>query len=235
MQEKNRQFVIFGNFNSINFDNLEKLKDLKERYGFQTTAVPDISEIPINNNMGRINVNGLSVPNLNIRPAFQSEDKRKTIFFGSSRIHIEEIDTNSDTYEEFNRISFEIIELIIQKMEVKINRVAINGQLVYTDEKMMQEIYTSLFKTSFVYGESSEEWQFRVVTSEPNDELNIGINKIATYVRGTSFDDKGNPNQVLVAGYDFNTRLETYKTFDLKEIKLFNKLGCEYRKLVIKI
>ena len=100
---------------------------------------------------------------------------------------------------------------------------------------MMQEIYTSLFKTSFVYGESSEEWQFRVVTSEPNDELNIGINKIATYVRGTSFDDKGNPNQVLVAGYDFNTRLETYKTFDLKEIKLFNKLGCEYRKLVIKI
>ena len=231
MIEKNRQIVIFGNFNGINFDSLVLFSEIKDKYKLQISAMPDI---PVEAVKGGTPVIVNAVNNLNIRPALQSEDKKTTVFFGASRIHIEQLDQTMDSYEQFYGMALEIISDILQKIKVVVNRIAINGQIVNYQQEIMDAAYKKIFKKSTLYGDTSDEWQFRITTRENNDKPSCVINKVISYTRGFVFEPTGQAKAVLATVYDFNTKQDLSREFELDEIKEFYTLGCEYRNNLLK-
>lgn len=228
MIEKKRQIVIFGNFNSITFDSLTSFVEIKKEYKFQINALPDLPN-DVRNPVGQpvvINSGGL-----NIRPVFQSEDKKTSVFFGSSRIHIEQLDQDTESYDEYYNMATKVIEVIVKSSLITINRIAINGQILDFDKEAMESRYTKVFKKSKLYGENSDEWQIRINTKEQMNTLACEINKIISYARGFVFETfTGQPKQSLITTYDFNTRQGLNREFTLAEIKEFYALGYEYRK-----
>lgn len=232
MTEQLSQFVLFGNFSSVNFDSLSKLADLKSKYGFITNATNDII-MPSQNmdNQGQIVVPQSFIPNM--RPVFQTEDKKTSVFFGSSRIHIERRDYESEGYNTFNNMAIDIVNSLM-KIELKFIRIALNGQIQLFDKKFMDELYQRLFNRSDLYNSNSDEWQLRIVSKENDETLMCGINKIISYNRtnilgGVSTEKR----DLLQIGYDFNTFYGIDKVFSIDEINYFNKQATEYRKLVI--
>ena len=228
MIEKKRQIVIFGNFNSITFDSLTSFSEIKNEYKFQINAMPDIPN-EVRTPVGQpvvINPNGL-----NIRPVFQSEDKKTSVFFGLSRIHIEQLDQDVDSYDEYYNMAIKVIQVIVENSSVTINRIAINGQILDFDKEAMESRYTKIFKKSKLYGENSDEWQIRINTKEKINTLSCEINKIISYARGFVFETlTGEPKESLITTYDFNTKQGLNREFSLEEIKDFYSLGYEYRK-----
>lgn len=222
MKEINRQFVFFGNFNSIKIDDIADLKELKDEYHFQTSAMPDIifATQPVQPNQIPI------MQNLPIRPLFQTEDKSTTVFFGSTRIHVEQINNDSESFEDFKEMATRILNEVKNKFDLKINRVALNGQLYFSESSKMEKIFADTFKKSKLHDLKSNEWQARIVTKDFNQSLNCNINKIVFYSRGI-FE---NQEEGMISSYDFNTEPGIDKIYNDQEISDFFKLGCEYRR-----
>lgn len=224
----NRQFVIFGNYNGISFNDVMQLENVIKEFSFQFGAMPDI--LPLR----RINEPiSTSLPFAQNRPAFQSIDKRITVFFGTSRIHVEEVDGDSDKYDDFMRMSLKIINAIIEKMEIKINRVAINEQLFSDEDTWMNLIYQNLFKSSHLYGATSDEWQVRIRSKEELAKFSCYANKIVTYIRGSILDNRGKNRVGLIAGYDYNTQANAQILFSKDDIELFIENAISYRNTFI--
>ena len=111
MTEQLSQFVLFGNFSSVNFDSLSKLSSLKSKYGFITNAMQDIV-LPQNlDNQGQI------IPP-QMRPIFQTEDNLTSVFFGSSRLHIERRNYDSSSYEVFNDMAIDIVKNLMENLDL---------------------------------------------------------------------------------------------------------------------
>lgn len=232
MRETVRQFVIFGNFNSVKFDNVLNLKEIRSRYNLQLNAMPDIPNPPDNNQGGQpiapgIVING--VQTLESRPIFQTSDKRFQIFFGTKRIHIEEFEGSSESYFEFNKKAVEIICEIIHGLKLKVIRVALNGRLYNDDKKWATEAFNKIFNRTELYSDNSMEWQFHIASKENNTVLGCEINKIASYARGNFIDGLGKMQNGIIANYDFNTQVNIEKIFNEKEIRLFNECAQKYR------
>lgn len=235
MKELNRQFVIFGEFKSIVLNNINRLDEIKNKYKFQINAVPDMLELPTLNVVGQPPFAFNSNP-VDIRPIFQTLDMKTNVFFGSKRIHIEQLNQETDSYSNFNSMAVEIIKAIMlaYKDEIKVNRVALNGQISGFDETAMDKIYSDTFKKSSLYGEHSKEWQFRVNTVFEDSTLKSSLNKIVSFMRGTVYDNKKSAIDTLIAVYDLNTIRNNDKVFTVDEIDYFNNLGCQYRNSIIK-
>lgn len=232
MLEINRQVVVFGNFNSVQFDSIVKLSELKEKYKFQTNAAPDI-DIPF---MPVIqNGQQLMAPDLrnNMRPIFQTEDKLTSVFFGASRIHVEQLKHDTEDFSTFNNMAMDIIYQVMEKLELCFTRLAVNGQILVADEKIMDKIYNDTFKESTLYGEKSDEWLLRIVSKDKDAKVNCDINRIISYERKNIIDAKGALQHVLIVGYDFNTHPGNNKVYNKEEIEKFNELGCKYRSTLL--
>ncbi len=227
MKEILRQFVVFGNFNSVTFDSIMKFSELRERYKLQTNSIPDMpvgAPMPINGAIAsvRVPVDG--------RPIFQSSDRKFSIFFGSRRIHVEELDGDSENYQEFNKNSLEIVCEIIKTLELKVNRVALNGRLFNDNLDWIKQTFSRVFNKSNLYSENSNEWQFRIASKDANLELGCEINKIAAFTRGIFLDNVGKNQNGVIANYDYNTQVNIDKIFTEDEMRLFNNFAQEYRK-----
>lgn len=226
MTEQLSQFVLFGNFSSVNFDSLSKLSSLKSKYGFITNAMQDIV-LPQNlDNQGQI------IPP-QMRPIFQTEDNLTSVFFGSSRLHIERRNYDSSSYEVFNDMAIDIVKNLMENLDLKFIRIALNGQIMLSDKKFMDDLYQRLFRKSDLYNENSDEWQLRIVSKENDETLKCGINKIISYNRTSYIDVSTEKMDRLQIGYDFNTFFGIDKVFSAEEINYFNKKATEYRALVI--
>ena len=236
MKEIAKQFVIFGNFNVVNFENVLKLADLRSKYNLQMNAVPDIF---VSGEQEQKGINGLQA-NVRVsmgvpesRPVLQSADKKFTIFFGTNRIHVEELENESDNFNIFYNKAEKIICEIIEKLDLKVNRVALNGNLFNDDNDWIKSTFNKIFLKNDLYSENSNEWQLHICSKEKNTTLGCEINKIATFTRG-SFIDNYNKNQVgLIAGYDYNTQVNLDKIYSINEIKVFAEEANKYRELFI--
>lgn len=228
MKELNRQVVIFGNFNSVTFESILELSDLREKYSLQVNAMPDLPPLP--NPKQPINVH-LGV--VTSRPILQTSDKKITVFFGSTRIHIEQIDSPSESYTMFNDMAIDIILNVIKRFGLTVTRVALNGKL-YSDSKDLNEkVFNSIFNKSKLYANTSNEWNLRICDKESNSELGCEINKIAQYARGKFIDVNGQELDGLIATYDFNSQVNGGKIFAEVDINKFSKLAKEYRALFL--
>lgn len=224
MKELSRQFVLFGNFNSVTFDSILKLSDLREKYNLKVNAMPDIP--PLSNPQQPLNVQ-FGVPES--RPIFQTLDKRTTIFFGTNRIHIEQLDSLSETYQIFNGMVMDIVSNVVENLGINVTRVALNGRLYNADKEWSVKVFNSIFNKSKLYSDKSNEWTVRICDKESNSVLGCEINKIAQYTRGKFVDISKQELDGLIASYDFNTQINVDKIFNETEIQEFNKLAQEYR------
>lgn len=225
MIESNRQFAIFGNFNAINFDNLNLFDDFKEKYKLNLSALTEIPE-PINQPQQPSIINFSTGPAIS-RPCFKSSDNNIIIFLGSSRINIEQKEQSVETYDVFNFFALEFLKILKEKFEININRLAINGQLA-TDKLDLVKPNT-FFKPSKVYSETPDEWNFKTNSKELDKSLNCMLNKIANYGRGIYVNSSNEVKEMLIISYDINTCIDTTKDFSYEDILTFNKIGVTYR------
>lgn len=232
MKEISRQLVIMGNFNAVTFDSVIKFSELREKYKLQINAMQDIpiaQPIPLGQPMSANRpIASVRVPIVS-RPIFQSADKKFNIFFGSNRIHVEELDGDSGEYKYFNKNALEIICDIIKGLELKVNRVALNGSLFNNDIEGIEQAFNKVFKKSDLYSGNSDEWQFHIASKDANVRLGCEINKIAAFTRGLFLDNFGKNQNGLIANYDYNTQVNIDKIFTEEEIILFNDLAQTYR------
>lgn len=232
MKEISRQLVIMGNFNAVTFDSVIKFSALREKYKLQINAMQDIpvaQPIPIGQPIqGNRQITSVRVPIVS-RPIFQSADKKFNIFFGSNRIHVEELDCDSGDYKDFNKNALEIICEIIKGLELKVNRVALNGSLFNDDSTWIEQAFNRVFKKSDLYSGPSNEWQFHIASKDANAQLGCEINKIAAFTRGLFLDNFGKNQNGLIANYDYNTQVNIDKVFTEDEVRFFNDLAQSYR------
>ena len=224
--EKSRQFVIFGNFSRISFEKLNLLSDIKEKYKFIVDAQPDahatITNQPVIQN------------NISVRPVFKSLDNKTMVFFGSSRIHIQQLDSSINSYEDFNLLSIEIVKKICEVFNLTVNRLAINGTLVITNPEKMSKILKLFLKENTLFSYESDEWQFRINNKIFSEEIESEINKIIFFNR-TNVINVDKDTSVLLVSYDYNTQINDNKIFSIESIMTFNKIAKEYRTEVITI
>lgn len=229
MKEINRQFVIFGNFNAVTFDSVFKLDRIREKYNLSINAMPDII-LPPNDRAQKVSI-GIGIPQS--RPVFQTPDQKITVFFGTNRIHVEELECDSESYNEYNTMAEEIICEIIQQLNLKVIRVALNGRLFNDDSDWINNSFHKIFKPADFYSGNSEEWQFRIGSKEYFSEIDCEVNKIANYTRGIFMDNFRNNQNGVIAGYDINTPPNIERLFTIDEIKIFNKIAQKYRNYFI--
>lgn len=224
--EQTRQFVIFGNFSKINFENLNKISDFKQKYSFQIDAQPDMPNVSVKQPIVQ--------ENLPIRPVFKSLDGKTIIFFGSSRIHVQQINSKIDSYQDFNKLALEMIKAITLQFELSINRLAINGTLIVKNEEKINELYKMFFKENGIFSSDSDEWQFRVNDKEFIEEINSGINKII-FLNRTKINESNSTSDVLLVSYDYNTQINSNNKFQMSQIEKFNIFAQDYREKIINL
>ena len=219
--EKNRQFVIFGNFAKLTFEDLSVLSDLKNKYNLLMDARLDAQMMPIG-----------QIPqyNIPIRPIFKSIDNKILVMFGTSRIFIQQDDDSIYSFDEFVEMSLSIIEHIFKSFEISVNRIAINGSFIINDTNKISDLFKSTFKENRFNQRESDEWYVRINNVEFNHTLNTEINKIFVLNKCNTID--GFPKDFLALSYDYNTQINNTNLFDFKAIKMFVDIAKVFREYI---
>ncbi len=226
MKEKNRQFVIFGDFRKISSGELtEKLAKLKDTFKYQ----PGLSLDPDSFGLGQPSF----VPQLS-RPAFYSQSGNESIIFGVNRIVLQENTADIDNYDDFILNCINITEEIIKKLGTRVARIAVNGAFLSDQTQKTDAIYDKIFNSDYSLCDScSDEW--RITTNGKNNDVNLGcsINRVVNIIRGNGIiSPDGAIVGPLVTMYDYNTEAEYAGDFHLKDIKIFADTAKEFRKQV---
>jgi hypothetical protein len=232
MQEKVRQFIIFGNFNNITFDNLSKLDDIKAKYKLEGSAQPDITGVE-----QQLLNKPIIQETMILRPVLKSKDGIFSIVFGTSIIQFREnqvdnIELKKDYTAGFNAMVLEIIDAIYTNYKIVVKRVALNGSVYFYDIEIMQSLFKSVFNKKNPFSDSSDEWGFRINNQKYIDELTCDVNEITVCSRTKIFESTKIVD-ILVLSYDFNTKVNNNNNFDMGFIKVFNKIGLKFREKVV--
>lgn len=232
MVEQTRQFVLFGDFNSITFDVIARLQDSINKYGLHISAAPD-NGVQIPMPLPVQGLGGLSNQAFGVfspgRPVLQTSDLKKNVFFGSGRLHIEEINQILESYDDFCVMAKYILKNIIEVFGVKIGRIAMNGQFICDDLSTINKLYDKTFSKSNVILDASEEWQYRINNITNNEALRCKFNNIISMNRIVSFDAIGKRQDVLSIAYDINTLHGIDKLFTYNDIETFCLQGIGFR------
>lgn len=224
MKEQVRQFVIFGNFNSINFENVNVLENVKKQFDFQINGEPDIPTMK--------SFEPIIQQNIVIRPVLKSSSSNFSVFFGTERIHVQELDCSVDTYDEFLTNSLEIIKNICEKYGLIINRIALNGTILIDEKEKQNAIFSKVLCSNDMFDNNPDECQFRVNKKVFDTILECNINKIFSINKGKIISPNG-PQDIYAISYDYNTEIGTQNNFDLDKINSFSKEGLNYRDKVV--
>lgn len=234
MNELNRQVVIFGHFSSIGFNIYTQLEDISKKYNFITDATPDFihiqNEIEVKLEMGFIAPRNVQ-PQL--RPTLRTRDGNVVVFFGANRIHVEQNNSNTESYEEFLSMAHEIIDLVIKKNDdICINRIALNGKIMQDDPFKIMDIYKKTFKSSKLYGTNSEEFSYRINTTEFNESLRNTTNKIIAFNCAPQVPTN-EKKIILCIEYDYNTKTNTEMRYTFDDLKILTELTKNFKSLII--
>lgn len=228
MKELNRQVVIFGDFNAINFEIQSKIPDVIAQLNLSLEGAPDffLPNVPIPGN-------NTNIPKL--RPILKSYDVENqfSIFIGTKRFHIEQINTDVESFDGFISQSLSIIRQILDLYpEVKMDRIAVNGRLLQDDQSVMDRVYQETFKPSLKYGEMSDEYSYRINTRITSATLKSSINKIISYIR-TEETIMGQKIPVLIIEYDYNTVTNPSRRFELSDLIILSQEVKAFRNLLV--
>lgn len=226
MIEKNRQIVVFGNFECITFENISRISNLKDKYSLVLVANEDFQPPLINPNQQFV----ISTNPPLLRPAFISNDRNFTVFFGAKRIHIEEKDADTKSYESFFEKAKEFIFEIIKSYSVSATRAAVNGTIFETNQSFVKSTYARFFKENKLISSDMDDWGFRI-NSKSMTQNGKSINRIISAQLRTEIIDSM-PKNALYLSYDYNTvPNQTFENED--ELFSFFNDGKAFRSVVI--
>jgi len=230
--EANRQFVIFGpNYTDIGFDDNDILPaDVRNQYSFSLSPTPDMPDPT--QMQGQI-ISGNQVA---IRPQYISQDKNLRVFFGGHRIHIEELNATTDTYDSFIELATHILSHVASKKKLKVTRLAINSTQFARDT---EDAFLKYFCQSDLYSNNPYEWAFRTNAREKCKEIDTEVNKILAVTKTAPHPNTMPPGMpmvnskpALVVNYDFNTIPEQLKDFNITELTKFAKAASIFRSTI---
>lgn len=227
MLNERRQFAIFGNFTGITLDTIDLFNAIKERYSLHLSGTPDIVEPKSIVNLQ------IGLPTINVRPLLQSEDKLTNIVIGTSRINIEQNMQDPSDFDFFKDFVLDVCNCITSSYDVKINRLALNGQLFGYEEDKYLIFYNKIFKETLLYDSSPAEWQFRINTCKANDIMGCDINQIISFSKGNFVFNNQVEQESLIVSYDYNTKQGISKIFVADDLGKFIDLAIEYRNKVL--
>lgn len=223
MIEKKKQLVIFGAFDGIDFESISNLLELKTKYPFILIGKEEVQTFPISASRP------IDIPPTVIRPVLMTPDKKFSVFFGRKRIHVEELDSDVLTYDDFISKAEDLIVSIMSSFKLSINRIAVNGIAMSTDQNYSNKIFNKFFKKNSFNDQMSDDWGFRVNYKFINKEQKP-INRIITANQRKELIDN-QPTDALYITYDYNTFPN--QTFSDKEIGSFIKEAIGFRKKVL--
>lgn len=196
-----KQFVIFGNFNNITFNNTtDPIHKLASELGFQLVVKQD-PEVKV------FAGNSFESP---YRPTLLNDDHSVTITFNSYKIII-----NIENYSDEKIIDTmpnylkKITKFIEDNYEQKFYRIGVSG-LIALDASHNEFLYNKFFINSKIFTQNKNEWSVREVQNdiwkEINEQTNVvySINKIIE--NNVPFANK--PMDIdlsLCLSYDINT------------------------------
>ena len=227
MNEKNRQFMIFGDFGGVvEKDIASELVDLKKKYDFQDGVAPDVNAV----------VPGVTASAV-MRQAFFSQDRNVVVVFGEKSIYMQSNLSNLSSYDESADKGLDILKSAISVFDLKVNRIACNGSVIGFEVDDPKEIYPKLFNAdSFIYDDTSPEWDFSTNRQVFVDKLGCTVNQIVRFIRaGDIVGSDGTMGGPLVMVYDCNTSPMADKIFDENEVDMFFEHAKEFRRKAVEL
>lgn len=235
MVELVRQVVAFGDFKTIGFEALNKFNEFIEKYSLSVEAAQDISfkeDIPPAGVQIRFDQ---PLPFIRqARPILINKSNTINIFLGTTRMHVEQRNADTETYLQFLDFAKEFFCLVSSSIaDVSINRIAVNGKLLIEDLSKMDDLYSLTFKESNLYGKRSDEFSFRINTVIDSTALNAKINKIISVARITENQPDSQPKPLMFIDYDYNTIDNKEYRFDFSQMSMLITEGIDFKTKVI--
>ncbi|MDY0278812.1 MAG: hypothetical protein RBQ97_12090 [Acholeplasma sp.] len=227
MKEFEKQIVIFGNFEYLDFNNVMKIKDFFESYDMYLEGTPDFpKDLQFRDLQPRI----ITEPPL-IRPMFINKAKSKRVVFGTFRINIEEYDNSIHKYDEFSLFAERLFSILFSDFGIKPNRLAVNGRLVQDLDKLTS--YYEKFISNISISGDIGSFGFNVEKIEYVEELKSNINKILN-IQKANVGLIGKPgSDCILTSYDFNTIIQTQVLYTFEDYQTFKHMSDKYRNSII--
>ena len=226
MVEKDRQLVIFGNFERISFESIGALVNLKDQFGLSLGGQEE--ERQIQPNAVQPIIQTFAPPS--IRPVLRSNDGKFVVFFGTKRIHIEEKESNSLDYITFIEKARSIIITIITTFSITVDRMAINGTLFSNDNGFILQTFSRFFKNNDLSRQDMDDWAFRI-NNKGHESYRWQLNRIvSSQLRKEMISNI--PTNCLYLSYDYNT-IPNQGLFTVEDLNNFINAGIEFRHKVV--
>lgn len=215
MKEIKRQFALFGNFTKVDFDYVIKLRNELADFGLiKVGGAPDIN-IAINNFP-------LNNTTLNIRPQLSNLENDIVVFWGTSRINIDQINIMDDSLEQYKSLIQKIISLIFSDNDFSVNRIALNGNIEFESQNI-QSLFEKFIKKSSLYS-SLDEVGFRINSCIFDQNINNSLNRIITV--------QNNGNKITGL-YDYNTKVLNDRKYSIEDVQHFINSALKYRDMFL--
>ncbi len=239
MKELNRQVVIFGDFNSIGFEINPQLSSIMKRLNLTMDASPDINQANnINGVLPIDQINNFIPPIVNVpkmRPLLTTKNRQFSVFIGINRIHVEQLNTDTVTYEDFLSEAKNILASVLsESSNTFINRLAVNGRVLLEDLDIMNKKYIETFKPSNLYGDISNEFSYRINTIEKCEKLNRNVNKIIACNRTNEVLPEKKVRPIMLIEYDYNTVVQEEDRYNLDDLDSLIAVAIDFKNEVIK-
>ncbi len=235
MRETSRQYVIFGNFSKISFESITQLSRIKDEYDFELIGKEDMPTPP-ENPQQPIN---FSFQPPSVRPVFFNATNKMTVFFGTNRIHVEQVNGESDEYDVFYKAAKDILSRIIDVFELNIFRVAVNGTILIENDECIKTMFSKFFNRTALNNNPNEEWFVRVNPRALDESIMCLTNRIVTAnhvsLNSVQMNElSAKASRVLFLSYDYNTVEGPQRNPIGKELlPAFYNSAIDFRKKVI--
>lgn len=241
MKETLKEFVLFGNFNEVDYTKAIELLNQLSQFKFKLTGfnefisiaqpLPPVQPAQQANNMQLANnliQNAMLTPQP--RPALISEDGKLKLTFGVSRINMDSsMDSVKDVSAFVNLIKF-VSTYILSIENTSVNRIALNGQFLIERSEKDISYLDKLYKKTKIY-DYDDELTFRINSRKKSDALGCNVNRITT-INKTYFN-VAMQKQPIMLMYDYNTEIDLNRSFSINDISSFIEESIEFRKLFI--
>ncbi len=234
MKENLKEFVLFGNFNSIDYAIVNNISIQLKEYDFKLSGFNEIVQTPVPSSEGDALSLQNALPNTILtpqpRPALLAEEGKLRITFGLSRINIDSAIDSIDNIEKFIVLINSVAKHILSTTNITVNRIALNGRISIERSEKDITFFDKLYKKTSIY-DTDDEFDFRINSKKISADLGCKINRITT-IHKSDFNFKTQQKAIILM-YDYNTETNLSRSFSIKDIDAFIKESVEFRKLFI--
>lgn len=227
MQEISRQLVLFGDFSSMNFQQIsDAFKGPINQFNLTISAIQDEIE--------SINQVQITLPaNPPIRPMFENKNFGIRVLFLSKKIRIiGESGLLNNSVDVFEKLCKSIIEALCA-LSIEIFRVGVNGSGVVLNSEKIKNVYNYFFNANEFSSDNTNDWSFKTNkrTKFVLDSNNtLVVNNIVSAITGLF-----NNLYALQLNYDFNNVPGKDLVFSKDDLLRFIRDGYKYREKVLRL